>query len=87
MSAFHRLSQVSLIGHRFEDFQLQQPMRGQHPVCNGILLSIVDGKTHNMWDWMALEQQFGVTVTQAITIAWSFFWLSPVPLDPVPLDY
>jgi hypothetical protein len=36
-------SQTSHIDHQFEDFELQQSMRGQDPVWNGVLLSIADG--------------------------------------------
>jgi hypothetical protein len=36
-------SQASVISPPFEHFQLQQPVRSQDPVWNGILLSIVDG--------------------------------------------
>jgi hypothetical protein len=41
-------SQASFIGHHFNNFQLQQPMGGQDPLWNGVLLSIVDDQTHNI---------------------------------------
>jgi hypothetical protein len=57
-------SQTFLIGLEFENFQLQQPLRGQDHVWNGFLLSIADGQIHNIEDWRKLGQQFFVTVTQ-----------------------
>jgi hypothetical protein len=39
-----------LIGHQFDNFQLQQPMRGEDPSWYSVLLSIVDDQTHNSWD-------------------------------------
>jgi hypothetical protein len=41
-------SQAFLIGHQFENFRLQQQMRDQDPMWNGVLLSIVDGQTHSI---------------------------------------
>jgi hypothetical protein len=41
-------SQASLLGSQFENFQLQQLMRGQDPAWDNVLPSIVDGQTQNM---------------------------------------
>jgi hypothetical protein len=40
-------SQVSLIGPQFEKFAPKQPMKSQDPVWNSVLLSFIDGQTHN----------------------------------------
>jgi hypothetical protein len=78
--------QISLLGLQFANVQLQQLTTRQDPVWNDVLRSIVDGQTHDIWDWRALGQQFGVTVTQVVAIAQSSFCFALSPLAPLPLD-
>jgi hypothetical protein len=46
-----------------------QLMRVRDPMWTNALLFIVDGQTHNIEDWSAIGQHFGVIVTQTVAIA------------------
>jgi hypothetical protein len=48
--------------------------------------SITDGETHNISDWRAVGQHFGMTVTEAVAIVEPFFCFDLPPLAPFPLD-
>jgi hypothetical protein len=67
-------------GPSIRKFMLQRPTRAQDPAWTGVLLSLVNGQTHNMYDWRTFWQHFGVTVTQDTTIVQFFFYFRHHPL-------
>jgi hypothetical protein len=56
---------------------------GSATVWTGVLLSIVDGQTRDIWDSKALGQYFGMIVTQDVAIAQFLFCFSLPPIAPL----
>jgi hypothetical protein len=60
-------------------------MIGQHPVWTEVRISIVNGQTHNIWDYMAFKYHLEMAFTQAVAIFHSTS-VSARPLASLPLD-
>jgi DNA polymerase III delta prime subunit len=66
-------------------FQLEQPMRSPDASWTDFLRTIAKGQTHEIRDWMGLRERFGVTVTDNVELALSFFCSGLRSDDPFPL--
>jgi hypothetical protein len=61
-------------------------MKAPGPAWAHFLLTIAKGETGDIQDWRDLGRRFGITLTDDIAIAQSFFCLGRKPHDPFPPD-